>query len=67
MEVLSDNTIVTTTYGHWTKGPSPYIGNVRLKLSELDELAKRYALNAKYLVLSIVRSLVLPILYWQQG
>ena len=37
VEILPDGTIVTTTYGHWTKGESPYIVSVRLKLSELDE------------------------------
>ena len=36
VEVLPDDTIVTTTYGHWTKGESPYIVSVRLKLAELD-------------------------------
>lgn len=41
VELLPDGTIVTTTYGHWTKGESPYIVSVRLKLSELDERAKR--------------------------
>ena len=39
VEVLPDGTIVTTTYGHWTPEESPYIMSVRLKLSELDELA----------------------------
>jgi L-ascorbate metabolism protein UlaG (beta-lactamase superfamily) len=39
VEVLPDGTIVTTTYGHWTAGQPPYIVCVRLKLSELDELA----------------------------
>ena len=41
VELLPDGTIVTTTYGHWTDGESPYIVSVRLKLSELDERAKR--------------------------
>ena len=41
VELLPDGTIVTTTYGHWTEGESPYIVSVRLKLSELDERAKR--------------------------
>mgnify|MGYP003314436002 CR=1 FL=1 len=41
VEVLPDDTIVTTTYGHWTKGESPYIVSVRLKLEELDAMAKR--------------------------
>ncbi len=36
VELLPDGTIVTTTYGHWTKGELPYIVSVRLKLSELD-------------------------------
>ena len=40
VEVLPDDTIVTTTYGHWTKDETPYILSVRLKLSELDEKAK---------------------------
>jgi len=41
VEILPDDTLVTTTYGHWTKGESPYIVSVRLKLSELDVMAKR--------------------------
>ena len=41
VEVLPDNTIVTTTYGHWTKGEKPYIASVRLKLSELDAMAQK--------------------------
>lgn len=41
VEILPDDTLVTTTYGHWTKGESPYIVSVRLKLSELDAIAKR--------------------------
>ena len=36
--ILPDGTIVTTTYGHWTEGESPYIATVRLKLEELDAL-----------------------------
>ena len=40
VEVLPDETIVTTTYGHWSAGQKPYIMSVRLKLSELDEMAK---------------------------
>ena len=41
VEVLPDDTIVTTTYGHWSKGESPYIVSVRLKLSELDAMVKK--------------------------
>ncbi|MBN1420561.1 MAG: exo-alpha-sialidase [Planctomycetes bacterium] len=40
VEVLPDGTIVTTTYGHWTQGESPYILSVRLRLEELDALAR---------------------------
>lgn len=40
VEVLPDGTFVCTTYGHWTPGEQPYIVSVRLKLSELDALAK---------------------------
>lgn len=41
VEVLPDGTIVTTTYGHWTKGEMPYVVSVRLKLSELDAKAAK--------------------------
>ena len=40
VEILPDDTIVTTTYGHWTAGEMPYIVSVSLKLSELDAMAK---------------------------
>jgi hypothetical protein len=40
VEVLPDGTMVTTTYGHWTAGESPYVVSVRLKLDELDRLAR---------------------------
>ena len=40
VEILPDGTFVLTTYGHWTKGEQPYILSVRLKLEELDRLAK---------------------------
>jgi len=40
VEVLADGTFVTTTYGHWAAGESPYILSVRVKLEELDTLAK---------------------------
>ena len=39
VEVLPDDTIVTTTYGHWEKDKEPYVLSVRLKLSELDGIA----------------------------
>ncbi|MBI4893524.1 MAG: exo-alpha-sialidase [Acidobacteria bacterium] len=41
VERLKDDTIVTTTYGHWTEGEQPYIMSVRLKLAELDRRAGR--------------------------
>jgi hypothetical protein len=40
VEVLPDGAFVLTTYGHWIEGQQPYIVSVRLKLAELDELAK---------------------------
>lgn len=33
---LTDGTIVTTTYGHWSPGLPPYIVSVRFALDELD-------------------------------
>ncbi len=39
VERLPDGTFVTTTYGHWVKGESPFIVSVRFKLEELDEKA----------------------------
>lgn len=41
VEVLSDGTIVTTTYGHWTEGEQPYIVSVRFQLPELDARLRR--------------------------
>jgi hypothetical protein len=40
VEVLPDGTIVTTTYGHWAKDEPPYVVSVRLKLDELDRMAR---------------------------
>lgn len=40
VEVLPDGTIIATTYGHWTDREAPYIVSVRLKLQELDEMAR---------------------------
>ena len=36
VELLPDDTIVTTTYGHWTENEPAYVVSVRFKLSELD-------------------------------
>jgi hypothetical protein len=36
VEILPDGTFVTTTYGHWLSGESPYIVSVRFTLRELD-------------------------------
>ncbi len=41
VEVLPDGTIVTVTYGTWIKGEQPFIVAVRLKVTELDERARR--------------------------
>jgi len=38
--IQADGTIVTTTYGHWSEGESPYVVSVRLKLAELDASAE---------------------------
>lgn len=47
VEVLPDGTFVVTTYGHWEEGKQPYIVSVRLRLSELDELAARGAIGGR--------------------
>ena len=39
VEVLPDGTIVTTTYGHWDQGESPYIICRRIKPEKLDAMA----------------------------
>lgn len=36
IELLPDGTFVTTTYGHWAEGESPYIVSVRFRMEELD-------------------------------
>lgn len=36
VEVLPDDTLVATTYGHWVQGEAPFIVSVRLRLDELD-------------------------------
>ena len=40
VEILRDGTFVLTTYGHWEPGESPFVRCVRLRLDELDALAK---------------------------
>jgi len=41
VELLPDDTIVTTTYGHWTENEPAYVVSVRFKLSELDAKMKK--------------------------
>jgi hypothetical protein len=41
VEILPNGTLLTTTYGHWSQGESPYILSVRFKLDELDALTKQ--------------------------
>ena len=36
LELLPDGTFVTTTYGHWVEGESPFIVSVRFKLDQID-------------------------------
>jgi len=40
LELLPDGTFVTTTYGHWIEGQSPFIVSVRFKLEEIDAKAR---------------------------
>ena len=40
--ILPDGTFVLTTYGHWIEGEQPFKVSVRLKLEELDEIAKDF-------------------------
>lgn len=40
LELLPDGTFVTTTYGHWIEGQSPFIVSVRFKLEEIDTKAR---------------------------
>ena len=39
LELLSDGTFVTTTYGHFTPGEEPWIASVRFTTAELDAAA----------------------------
>jgi hypothetical protein len=41
VELLPDDAIVTTTYGHWTENEPAYVVSVRFKLSELDAKLKK--------------------------
>lgn len=41
LELLPDGTFVTTTYGHWIAGESPFIVCVRFTMKELDELGAK--------------------------
>lgn len=41
VEVLPDGTFVLTGHGRWNEGEEPYVMSVRLRLAELDELARR--------------------------
>jgi lysophospholipase L1-like esterase len=40
VEVASDGEFLLTSYGHWEPGEAPFVRAVRLRLEELDELAK---------------------------
>ncbi|HEC02403.1 MAG TPA: exo-alpha-sialidase, partial [Phycisphaerales bacterium] len=40
LELLPDGTFVTTTYGHWIEGESPFIASVRFKMEEIDARAR---------------------------
>ena len=36
VEILPDDTLVCTTYGHWDKGQPPYILSIRFKLEDIE-------------------------------
>jgi hypothetical protein len=40
VEVLGDGVFVTTTYGHWIEGESPFIVSIRFRMAELDVEAR---------------------------
>ena len=37
VEVLPDGTVVTTTYGHWAKGESPFVMTIRLSFQHKNQ------------------------------
>ncbi|MCH2180220.1 MAG: glycoside hydrolase [Mariniblastus sp.] len=41
VEIMPDGSLVTTTYGHWSPGESPFILSVRFNLKELDQAASQ--------------------------
>lgn len=41
VEILPNGTFITTTYGHWIEGQSPYILSSRFQLQDLDALANQ--------------------------
>ncbi len=43
LDLLPDGTFVTTTYGHWIAGESPFIVSVRFTMKELDEIGAKIA------------------------
>jgi len=45
LELLADGTFVSTTYGHWVRGESPYVVSVRLKLGEVDAMLEGLRLS----------------------
>ena len=40
--ILPDGEIVTTTYGHWIEGESPFIVSVRLKVADIVPLGRDF-------------------------
>ena len=41
VEILPNGTFITTTYGHWIEGQSPYILSSQFQLQDLDDLANQ--------------------------
>ena len=40
LELLPDQTIVATTYGHWDENEAPYILSFRFNIAQIDQLAR---------------------------
>lgn len=42
VEILPDGRFVSTTYGHWDPGESPYLLSVQFTLDDLDQMASKF-------------------------
>lgn len=46
VEVLPDQTIVAVSYGHWTLGEAPYVISRRLRMNDIDKMARDLGLQS---------------------